>query len=140
MDSLSSRIVTLQAASRRSQRTVTLPRVSTHTRAVLTCLREQGYLRTLQDGENASVLVTLAYGMLGTHGEPAFRTIFRVSRPGRRVYLSTRALWAGTASQERSRASVATQGLFVLSTPYGVRTDREARLRSVGGEILLGIV
>ncbi|MDJ0924498.1 MAG: 30S ribosomal protein S8 [Acidimicrobiia bacterium] len=50
----------------------------------------------------------------------------RVSRPGRRVY-------KGAADLERVRGGI---GVAIVSTSDGLLTDREARRRNVGGEIL----
>ena len=50
----------------------------------------------------------------------------RVSRPGRRVY-------KGAADLERVRGGI---GVAIVSTSDGLLTDREARRRNVGGEVL----
>ena len=54
------------------------------------------------------------------------REIERVSRPGRRVYASVKAL-------PRVNNGL---GISILSTPKGVMADHEAREANVGGEIL----
>ncbi len=50
----------------------------------------------------------------------------RVSKPGRRVY-------SGAAEIERVRGGI---GVAIVSTSEGVMTDRDARRRNVGGEVL----
>ena len=50
----------------------------------------------------------------------------RVSKPGRRVY-------SGAADIERVRGGI---GVAIVSTSEGVMTDRDARRRNVGGEVL----
>lgn len=62
-------------------------------------------------------------------GSPVIEGIFRVSTPGRRVYLSTKVLWKPKTSS----------GIFIFSTSQGLMTDRDARFLNVGGEILCGI-
>ena len=52
--------------------------------------------------------------------------IRRVSRPGHRVY-------KGATDLERVRGGI---GVSIISTSDGLLTDREARRRNVGGEIL----
>jgi small subunit ribosomal protein S8 len=59
-------------------------------------------------------------------GEPVIREIARVSKPGRRVYASVRAL-------PRVNNGL---GVAILSTPKGVMADHQARDANVGGEIL----
>lgn len=58
--------------------------------------------------------------------KPIIRTIRRVSKPGLRVYRKKGDL-------KPVRSGLATQ---ILTTSNGVMTDREARRRSVGGEVL----
>ena len=50
----------------------------------------------------------------------------RISRPGRRVY-------KGAGELERVRGGI---GVSIVSTSDGLLTDREARRRNVGGEVL----
>lgn len=50
----------------------------------------------------------------------------RISRPGRRVY-------KGAADLDRVRGGI---GVAIVSTSDGLLTDREARSRNVGGEVL----
>ncbi len=59
-------------------------------------------------------------------GAPVIREISRVSKPGRRVYASVKAL-------PRVNNGL---GVAILSTPKGVMADHAARDANVGGEIL----
>jgi small subunit ribosomal protein S8 len=54
------------------------------------------------------------------------RGIRRVSRPGHRVY-------KGAAELPRVHGGI---GVAIVSTPNGLLTDREARGRNLGGEVL----
>ncbi len=60
-------------------------------------------------------------------GEPVIREIERVSKPGRRVYASVKAL---------PRSSITVWAFAILSTPKGVMADHDAREANVGGEII----
>lgn len=62
-------------------------------------------------------------------GEPVIRGLKRESRPGLRRYV---------AADEIPRV-LGGQGVAVLSTSSGILTDREARARHVGGEVLCSI-
>jgi small subunit ribosomal protein S8 len=58
--------------------------------------------------------------------QPILTGLKRVSRPGCRVYKGKRDLpWV-----------LSGLGIAIVSTPQGVMTDREARRRGVGGEVL----
>lgn len=59
-------------------------------------------------------------------GRPAISHIARVSKPSQRIYLSFKKI----------RPVREGLGLQIISTQKGVLTDREARNKKVGGEIL----
>ena len=62
-------------------------------------------------------------------GQPVIKSISRVSKPGRRVYSNIKDL-------QRNFDGL---GTYILSTSKGVLSDSEARVESVGGEILCKI-
>jgi small subunit ribosomal protein S8 len=57
---------------------------------------------------------------------PALTGLLRVSKPGRRVYKQA-------TEVPRVRGGI---GVAIVSTSDGVMTDREARTRNIGGEVL----
>ena len=97
--------------------------------SVLEVLRSEGYIRDFatvehKDGRN-EVEIELKY----FEGQPAIREIERVSKPGRRVYVSVKNL-------PRINNGL---GIAIVSTPKGVMADHAARDANVGGEILLTV-
>jgi len=89
-------------------------------------LVEEGFLVQFQvvDGEPRKTLrVQLKYG---PDGERVIQHIKRVSKPGCRIYRSVDSL----------RPVLGGMGIRVLSTSKGVMSDRQARVRRAGGEIL----
>lgn len=82
----------------------------------------RGYARTEHNGGKAELEIELKY----FDGEPVIREIARVSKPGRRVYVSVKAL-------PRVNNGL---GVAILSTPKGVMADHDAREQNVGGEFL----
>src|SRR6185312_7244404 len=62
----------------------------------------------------------------GPNGERVIRHIKRVSKPGRRVYSGATQL----------RPVLNGLGISIISTSRGVISDREARQRNLGGEVL----
>jgi small subunit ribosomal protein S8 len=137
MDPISNRISSLRQGVQRKKEFITLPgQTSKLICEVLICLRNEGYIRGYLEAKEektgfSNIIMRPSYS---GRGESAVRNIFRISRPGRRQYVSTTALWAGT-----NPGPLSTHGSFILSTTQGIRTDREARLRGIGGEVLLGI-
>ena len=93
--------------------------------SVLEVLKSEGYIRgyTVTEREGRAELeIELKY----FDGEPVIREISRVSKPGRRVYASVKAL-------PRVNNGL---GVAIVSTPKGVMADHAARDANVGGEIL----
>jgi small subunit ribosomal protein S8 len=90
-------------------------------RSVLDVLKKEGYIRGY-DAADREIRIELKYA----EGQPAIRTIKRVSTPGRRVYSSVQDL----------RLVHNGLGITILSTPHGVMTDHDARKENVGGELL----
>jgi small subunit ribosomal protein S8 len=93
---------------------------------VLDVLKREGYIRGYSriPADNGADLLSIE--LKYAEGEPAIKTIDRVSKPGRRVYSSIKTL-------PRVRNGL---GISVLSTPKGVMSDGEARAAHVGGEVL----
>jgi small subunit ribosomal protein S8 len=97
--------------------------------AICRTLMAEGFLGGVEVGGEApmkKLIVGLRYS--GAR-EPVIRGIERVSRPSLRRY-------AGASAMPRVRHGM---GLHVVTTPLGVMTDREARRKKVGGEILLRV-
>ena len=89
--------------------------------------KAQGYIQKydlVDDKRRGQIRIHLRYG--GGGGAPVISGIRRVSRPGLRVYVDSKAI-------PRVLGGL---GVAVLSTSRGVLTDREARRRRVGGEVL----
>lgn len=78
--------------------------------------------KVLEDGRFGVLRVYLKYH----EGKPVIRHLERVSRPGRRHYV-------GKDDIPRVRNGL---GIAILSTSAGVLSDRAARDRGVGGEVL----
>jgi small subunit ribosomal protein S8 len=62
----------------------------------------------------------------GPNGEMVIRHLKRVSKPGRRIYSGADSL----------RPVLNGLGISIISTSRGVISDREARQRNLGGEVL----
>ncbi|MBX7138422.1 MAG: 30S ribosomal protein S8 [Oligoflexia bacterium] len=95
---------------------------------VLEVLRSEGFIQSFERKQDATtkfpiVDVTLKYY---SSGEPAIGTAKRASKSGRRVYSKVKGLpkvFNGL-------------GISILTTSHGVMSDREARKKKLGGEIL----
>jgi small subunit ribosomal protein S8 len=89
-------------------------------------LKEEGLIKNfrLVDGEPRNVLrIFLRYT---EEGAPAIRHLRRISRPGRRVYRGA----------DDIRPVLNGLGVGIVSTSKGLLTDKQARERRLGGELL----
>lgn len=110
-------------SGRRDQ--ISLPHSRTK-EAIARLLCDEGYLREVEvtgEGAKRNIVVHIRYG---DGGDPVLTGIRRVSRPGLRRYTSS-----GDAPRVRGGL-----GVSIISTPVGVLSDREARRRNVGGEVI----
>jgi small subunit ribosomal protein S8 len=97
--------------------------------AICRVLLAEGFLAGVElagEGYQKKLLLGLRYSAAR---EPVIRGLQRVSRPSLRRY-------AGAKTMPKAAGAM---GMHVVSTPQGVMTDREARRRNVGGEILLRV-
>lgn len=78
------------------------------------------------DGPQPTLRINLKYG---PNGERVIRSISRVSKPGCRVFTRV------TEMPEILQG----MGISILSTSHGVLSNREARAKGVGGELLCEI-
>lgn len=91
-------------------------------------LKREGYIWDFKEieGEDQAfkqLRIELKYG---PNGERVIQTIRRVSKPGRRVFSKSRDL----------RPVLNGLGISIISTSHGVVSDREARQKNIGGEVL----
>jgi small subunit ribosomal protein S8 len=92
-------------------------------------LKEAGYIRNYRQMEQQPVPVLRVFLEYDDSGEPAITHLRRISKPGRRVYRGA----------DDIRPVLNGRGLGVISTNVGLLTDRQARERRVGGEVLCEI-
>jgi small subunit ribosomal protein S8 len=95
-------------------------------RGLAEVLKREGYIWDFQEMEAEPVSHLRLELKYGPNGERVIRHIKRVSKPGRRVYSKAKEL----------RPVLNGLGICVISTSRGVISDREARQRNVGGEVL----
>lgn len=90
-------------------------------------LFEKGYILNYkfeEEGPQGSIKIALKY-----HPEskiPAIKVIDRISRPGLRKYV-------GKENMPRVLNGL---GIAILSTSQGLMTDKEAKARNIGGEVI----
>jgi small subunit ribosomal protein S8 len=98
-------------------------------RGLAEVLKREGYIwdwQVVEATPAAQLRLELKYG---PNGERVIQRIRRISKPGRRVYSAAKEL----------RPVLNGLGISVISSSRGVISDREARQRNLGGEVLCEI-
>jgi small subunit ribosomal protein S8 len=125
VDPLGDMIARIHNAQMRSKSKVSTPS-SRLRESVLDVLKTEGFIRGYAAVEHSNGFKELEIELKYFDGAPVIREISRVSKPGRRVYVSVRNL-------PRINNGL---GVAIVSTPKGVMADHAARDANVGGEIL----
>lgn len=89
-------------------------------------LKQEGFIknfRLIEDSRQGMLRVYLKYG---AGNEKMISGLVRVSRPGRRVYVT----------KDRIPSILGGMGVAIVSTSHGVMTDRQVRRQQLGGEVL----
>ncbi|KIT14362.1 30S ribosomal protein S8 [Jannaschia aquimarina] len=124
-DPIGDMLTRIRNSSMRGKSTVRTP--ASKLRAwVLDVLADEGYIRGYEkvtgEGGHPEIEISLKY----YEGAPVIRELKRVSKPGRRVYMSA-------ADVPSVRQGL---GVSIVSTSKGVMSDANARSANVGGEVL----
>jgi small subunit ribosomal protein S8 len=98
-------------------------------RGVADVLKREGYIWDWKEVSSEPVSHLRLELKYGPNGEQLIRTIRRISKPGRRVFSRAKDL----------RPVLNGLGISVISTSHGVISDREARQRNLGGEVICQI-
>ena len=94
--------------------------------AIAVVLRDEGYITGFavadKPGNHRELTIDLKY----FDGRPVIESLRRVSRPGLRSY----------ARKDKLPKVMGGLGVAIVSTPSGVMSDRAARAKGLGGEVL----
>ncbi len=97
--------------------------------AIVEKLKEAGYVSNVEK-KGKKVKKTLDIALkYETSGAPRIQGVKRISKPGRRMYKSVNEILPVRFGH----------GALILSTPAGIKTDKEARKERVGGEAMFEI-
>jgi small subunit ribosomal protein S8 len=99
---------------------------STMKRTLADILKEEGLIKDfefIEDGKQGILRLYLKYG---PNKEKVITGIKRISKPGLRVY----------AKKDEVPRVLGGLGIAVISTSQGMMTDKQARKRGLGGEVI----
>jgi len=132
-DSISDMLTRIRNACLAKKSNVVVP----HTRLnleIARILEKEGFIQGFQMSlESNDIIVRLKYRSKqvyrGKTKESCITNLQRISKPGLRIYANTK---------EIPRILGGT-GIVIVSTPTGIMTDREARLKKMGGELICSV-
>lgn len=124
-DPISDMLTRIRNAVRVEHPDVEMP-LSKVKRGVAEVLKREGYIWDFEEVPTKPANRLKLHLKYGPNGERVIRHIRRVSKPGRRIYSGSTQL----------RPVLNGLGISIISTSRGVISDREARQRKLGGEVL----
>jgi small subunit ribosomal protein S8 len=95
-------------------------------KGIAQALKDEGFIWDYEEIETVPARTLRLLLKYGPNGERLISKIDRVRKPGCRVYRGYKAL----------KPVLSGMGIWVVSTPNGVMSDRRARAEKVGGEVL----
>jgi len=89
-------------------------------------LKEEGYIKNYKVIKDNRQGLLRIYLKMDEKNRPVIANLARVSRPSRRIY----------AHKDAIPRILNGLGVAILSTSHGMLTDREARQKGIGGEVI----
>ena len=127
-DTIADLLTRIRNANMTKSESLDIP-ASTMKVALADILKAEGYIREyrrIEDNKQGILRIEMKFS---PKGEPVIHKIKRISRPSRRVYVK-----AGDIESACNGL-----GISIISTSQGIMTDKEAKRRNVGGEIICEI-
>lgn len=125
-DSIADMLTRIRNASSSKHKTVDVP-ASNVKLSIAKILFEEGYIKSyeeIKEENNQGIIrITLKYT---EKGKKVIDGLKRISKPGLRVY----------ASKDELPKVLNGLGIALISTSKGIMTDKEAREKGLGGEVL----
>lgn len=94
--------------------------------AIARVLQEEGYVGEVQVAELPGNKKELTIGLRYFEGRPVIDELRRVSKPGLRIY----------RGKDELPDVLGGLGVAIISTSQGLMTDRAARSKGIGGEVI----
>lgn len=123
-DPIADMLTRIRNANQAKHESVTMP-ASRLKLEILSVLKNEGYIseyEKVEDGKQGVIKVTLKYN----GKDRVIKGLKKISKPGLRVY----------AKSSELPKVLNGLGVAIISTSNGIMTDREARSKKLGGEVI----
>nr|YP_009668097.1 ribosomal protein S8 [Frullania nodulosa]QCW58872.1 ribosomal protein S8 [Frullania nodulosa] len=124
-DIIANMITSIRNANLGKIKTVQIPATNA-TRDIAKILLREGFIEDFIDNEQNASFLMLNLKYQGKKKKSYITTLRRISKPGLRIYSNHREI----------PKVLGGMGIVILSTSGGIMTDREAREKKIGGELL----
>lgn len=122
-DTIANMITSVRNANLAKIKTVRVPATNT-TRDIAKILLREGFIEDFVDNQKNFLILNLKYQ--GKKKKAYITTLRRISKSGLRIY----------SNHKEIPKVLGGMGIVILSTSGGIMTDREARQKKIGGELL----
>lgn len=122
-DTIANMITSIRNANLGKIKTVRVPATNT-TRDIAKILLREGFIEDFVDTQKNVLILDLKYR--GKKKKAYITTLRRISKSGLRIY----------SNHKEIPKVLGGMGIVILSTSGGIMTDREARQKKIGGELL----
>lgn len=124
-DPIADFLTRIRNANAAEHRTVSVPSSNIKV-SIAQILKDEGFIRGYEvEEDNKQNVLTLDL-KYGRNGEKVISGLRRISKPGLRIY----------ANAEEVPRVLNGLGIAIISTSQGVMTDKDARSKGIGGEVL----
>jgi small subunit ribosomal protein S8 len=132
-DSISDMLTRIRNSSMAKKAIVSIPCTRIN-QQIAQILEKEGFIQSFQLSEDTkNLMLRLKYRSKEVYNgkikESCITNLKRISKPGLRIY----------ANHKEIPRVLGGAGIVIISTPNGILTDREARTRGIGGELLCSI-
>jgi small subunit ribosomal protein S8 len=124
-DPIADMLTRIRNAARIERPIVDMP-TSNMRKGIAAALKDEGYIWDFEEIDTVPVRTLRIQLKYGPNGERVINKIDRMSKPGRRLYRGYKDL----------KPVLSGMGIYILSTPKGIISDRRAKAEKVGGEVL----
>nr|YP_010038611.1 ribosomal protein S8 [Drynaria acuminata]QOY24961.1 ribosomal protein S8 [Drynaria acuminata] len=126
-DAISTTLTAIRNGNTRKKAIIIIP-ATKMTERIVEILVEEGFIKNAvkHKDNNGKEFMDVSLRYLGKKKDPYIAVIKRISKPGLRVYSDRRQI----------PKILGGMGIAISSTSHGLITDREARQKEIGGEIL----
>ena len=125
-DTISDMLTRIRNANILHKKTVLLPWTKMNEQIIL-LFEKEGFLEAVEKNDEGDLLVRLKYDKKTK--KPCITNLQRMSKPGLRLYSKAKDI----------PQILGGMGVLIVSTSKGLLTDRQAKQKSIGGELLCSI-